>query len=469
MTANQLRTQLKEKLDAQAKLFEQYKAADGGYDLPPDAQKSVETIQGEVTDLDARIAVADANEAKAAEIAARQAKLSEPQRPAFLSGNGAPAQAKGETESRAEKFAQTGGFKGLGHFAHEVRKAGERPGIAASGALGEWRKGIVEDDAAYAALFGTTAKASGLNEFTDSEGGVLLPTQIAAGLWQRSLTDDFNMLSLPGITAIPVSGRDLKVMALNDKSRADGSRYGGVQGYWTAEAAEYTSSKPTFRDITLSLNKLTVLVYATDELLEDTSAAEMVINRAASGELRFKINDAMIRGSGVGMPLGFLNSPCKVTVTRGTSSHVTAVDLDAMYARRSKASGQGIVWLANQDVEPDLGNLAYTVSSASAVWAYMPGGTFGSETPKLKGKPCYYVEQCETLGTSGELIMLDPDAIAVAVKSTGIKGAVSMHLRFAYDETAFKFSMRMDARPYWETSLTRFKGANALSPIAVLS
>jgi hypothetical protein len=44
-----------------------------------------------------------------------------------------------------------------------------------------------------------------------------------------------------------------------------------------------------------------------------------------------------------------------------------------------------------------------------------------------------------------------------------------MHLRFDYDETVFKFTLRMDAQPLWDVPLTPFKGTNTQSPFVALS
>jgi HK97 family phage major capsid protein len=143
--------------------------------------------------------------------------------------------------------------------------------------------------------------------------------------------------------------------------------------------------------------------------------------------------------------------------------------VDDMWARRVRPSGAGYVWLGNQAIEGQLSQLNYAVANASATFAYTPGEAFnGQGLPRLKGKPIYYNEQCADLGTEGDLILLDPAQYAVAVKAGGIKGAVSMHVRFLYDESAFKWTIRVDGRSYWESSLTRFKGSNALSPIVTL-
>jgi HK97 family phage major capsid protein len=393
-----------------------------------------------------------------------------------------PAMATGGEPSEAEKWFQTGPFKSLAHFMYATKRAGGQPGTSDHGVIAEYRAGMERYDGAIKALAcrGVDTKAhgevkaiTGLGEFLDSEGGLLIPPQFAAGIWQRSVAQ---MRIAPLLEMIPVTGNSLTIRAYQDKSRADGSRYGGVTGYWTGEASQYTSSKPTFRTIESRLSKLTVLVYVTEELLDDTTAAESEINRVAGEEIAFKTDDALFRGTGVGMPLGVLNAPCKVTqaaVSGQGATTIIAKNIDAMWARRGSPQGSSYVWLANQDTETQLAQLNYTVAgtnSIAATWLYLPeGGITGAPTPKLKGRPVYFVEQAETLGTEGDLVLFDPTQYVAIVKSTGIQQAVSMHLRFDFGEVAYKFSYRMDARPRWEAPLTRFKGSNTLSPVLTLN
>jgi len=375
-------------------------------------------------------------------------------------------------EGEFDKFLKKGPFKSYGHLLHEVRAAGAQPANA-GGLIGQWRDGVLRSENAVKALFGPDVKASGLNEFSDAEGGLLIPLEFAQGIWERSMQQENLLQRIP---QIPVTGNSLRVRAYQDKSRADGSRYGGVAGYWTGEAQQYTSSKPTFRYIDLRLAKLTVLVYTTDEMLDDMPAMSSEIQRVASEEFTFKINDALIRGVGSGMPEGLLKAAAKVTVSAVSgqgASTIIGSNIDDMWARRAKPTGADYLWLANQDTERQLAQLNYTVSGTNSIiatWLYLPaGGITNSPTAMLKGRPVLFIEQAESLGTEGDLILFDPTQMACIVKNTGIQSAVSMHLRFDYGEQAFRFAFRMDARPYWETSLTRFKGSNALSPIITLN
>ena len=161
----------------------------------------------------------------------------------------------------------------------------------------------------------TTRAASGLNETTPSDGGFLVQQDFVTELLKR--TYETGILASK-VKKIPIStnANGLKINAIDEESRANGSRWGGVQTYWAGEADEITASKPKFRQMDLSLKKLTGLCYATDELLQDAAALEAVIRQAFAEEFGFKIDDAILSGSGTGEPLGILNGGALVTVAK---------------------------------------------------------------------------------------------------------------------------------------------------------
>src|SRR5207248_226353 len=97
----------------------------------------------------------------------------------------------------------------------------------------------------------------------------------------------------------------------DEQSRANGSRFGGVQAFWANEADTVTATKPKFRQMELVLNKLLAICYVTDELVQDATALEAVINDIFPQEFSFRMEDAIVNGVGNGQPLGILNSPAK--------------------------------------------------------------------------------------------------------------------------------------------------------------
>lgn len=258
---------------------------------------------------------------------------------------------------------------------------------------------------------------------------------------------------------------------------------GGIQTYWGKEAAAQTQSKVALQPLSLRLDKLTCLVPVTDELLEDAPAMATYVPSKAGQKLNFKVNDAIINGDGAGMPLGLVNAPCKVTVSKESSQAadtLVAQNILKMYARMPAANRSRAVWLLNQDVEPQLLNLNITFRDlvgsagiAAGAAAYLPpGGLSGSPYATLMGRPILPTEACGTIGDLGDIIFTDLGAYLTAIKSggngMGIKSDVSIHLWFDQGATAFRFTMRMAGRPWLSAPISRKSGSNTLSTVVVL-
>jgi HK97 family phage major capsid protein len=252
--------------------------------------------------------------------------------------------------------------------------------------------------------------------------------------------------------------------AVDESSRADGSRYGGVRGYWLAEGGTKTASAPTFRQMELKLKKVAALCYATDELLADATALESWLGRTVPEELRFQVESAFYRGNGVGKPLGIMNSPCLVSVTRIDANQVDQTDIANMWARR----WQGVddyVWLSNASVFPQLINL--TVGNFPFLLPMSAGGQ-GDPAFSLYGKPYIESEYTYALGTTGDIMLASLSQYQTITKG-GVQAASSIHVQFTTDETAFRFVYRTDGQPLWNSALTPYDAGSTLSPFVVLT
>ena len=311
----------------------------------------------------------------------------------------------------------------------------------------------------------TTRAASGLNESTPSDGGFLVQQDFVTELLKR--TYETGILASK-VKKIPIStnANGMKINAIDEDSRANGSRWGGVQTYWEGEADEITASKPKFKQMELSLKKLTGLCYATDELLQDAAALEAVIRQAFAEEFGFKIDDAILSGSGEGEPLGILNSGAIVTVAKEASQTdtITVENLIKMWNRLWSRSRANAVWYINQELEPYL----YTLKIGDKP-VYIPAGGL-SEKPcgTLFGRPVVPIEQCSAAGEVGDIILADIGQYLLIDKG-GIKSASSIHVRFLYDENVFRFIYRVDGKPIWTKPLTPYKGSATVSPFVTLA
>jgi HK97 family phage major capsid protein len=309
--------------------------------------------------------------------------------------------------------------------------------------------------------------ATGMDETIPSDGGFLVQTEYAADLLGRAYE---LAIIAPKCRKIPISGpaNSIKINAIAETSRVTGSRWGGIQAYWSAEAGTKTPSAPKFRQMELSLKKLVGLCYSTDELLADASALQSVITQAFSDEFAFMMDDAVINGTGVGQPLGIMKSNALVVVNRAGAGVIANTDIGNMWARQWVRGMTKSFWFCNQDVLPAFFAMSMTVGTGGMPVYLPPGGLSQTPYSTLMGRPLIPIEQCQTYGTKGDLILADFGEY-ILVDKGGMTSASSIHVRFVNDETAFRFVYRVDGQPAWNAVLTPYKGSNTVSPWVVLS
>lgn len=314
------------------------------------------------------------------------------------------------------------------------------------------------------------AAVSGASESIPSDGGYLVGTDMASEL----LASTHETGQLVGrVRHIPISANSngIKFNGVDETSRANGSRWGGVQVYWDGEGDLFTASRPKFRQIELSLHKMTGLFYATDELIQDSAALESIARQAFSEEFGFKLDDAILNGSGAGMPTGIIGHASTVSVAKEAGQAAATVvyqNIIKMWAAMYARGRQNAVWLVNPDVEPILMSMSLAVGTGGIpVW--MPaGGISGAPYSTLMGRPILPMEQCAALGTVGDICLVDPTQY-VMIDKGGIQTASSIHVRFVYDEMTFRWVLRTDGQPTWKSTLAPYKGSTTTGPFVTLA
>lgn len=339
-------------------------------------------------------------------------------------------------------------FKTLGDFAHCVFKA-------------------PFDGSAMGKLM-RQKSPTGLQTGDNADGGYLVPPEFSDKIWERIYSEES---LLPKTTIFPVKGNILNVRVNSETSRVNGSRWGGLRAYWMTEGAQHTSSMPNFDNIQLQLSKLGVFIYSTDELLADNAySLETYLYNLVPQEINFAINNAILNGDGDGEPTGIIaDTATVVQAAEGSQSATTLVwkNIVKMYSRMHGSCLKNAVWLINQDVLPQLhqiqddnGNALYVPNNG-----YMNHMEF-APAGLLYGRPVFLQESCATLGTKGDIVFADLSQYLVIKKD--VQAATSIHLRFDYDESVFRFVFRMDGKPGWTSALTPFKGTNTQSYAVVL-
>ena len=312
--------------------------------------------------------------------------------------------------------------------------------------------------------------ATGAGEDVASDGGFLVQTDFTSELL-RLVHETGKLAGLTDRKPISPNANGLKINAVDETSRVDGSRWGGVRAYWAAEAGSLTAVKPKYRQMELSLQKLTGLYYATDELIADTVALGAFIQDAFAEEFGFKIDDAIIRGSGAGQPLGILGHTGSLDVPKETGQSATTVvaeNIESMYARMWAPSVLRATWFINQDVWPQLFQLSHVIGTGGVPMFMLPGALVSAPFGQLMGRPVMPIEQCETLGTTGDIIFADLSQYLMIEKG-GIEAASSIHVQFLTDEMTFRFILRADGQPKRNAVLTPYKGTNTQSSFITLA
>jgi HK97 family phage major capsid protein len=349
------------------------------------------------------------------------------------------------------------GFDSFGHFLQVVKSCPA--------------KNVMSEQLAkaYNALPETVKKsATGMGELIGSEGGFLVPPGFSSEIFQR-VYDENGLLART--RKVPVSGNSMTFPRSAESSRADGSRWGGVRSYWVQEGSTITASQPSFGQFKLNLHKLATLVAVTSELKEDAPALDAYLNQVFASEIAFETGKALYRGNGSGRPLGVVNAPCAISVSKETGQAAATIlpqNIVKMWSRRFALGPTGqYVWMINQDCGPQLHLLNVPIGTGGQMVYLPPGGLSSAPYGSLMGAPVMETEFNSTLGTVGDLALVDWSQY-VTISKAGPKIDNSLHVYFTSDQEAVRSVWRIDGAPWQASAVTPYQGTNTQSPIVLL-
>lgn len=314
------------------------------------------------------------------------------------------------------------------------------------------------------------AKTAGHMEIgDDTQGGFLVPEIFLKDLYEIALE---GAVVRPRATILKMTTDSLKIPYINDTSHVT-SVYGGIIAYWTAEATLKTPTKPEFGQMELTPHKLAGMTYASNELLADSAIAlQPLIKRQFGSAWGYFEDDAFINGTGAGQPLGILQCGCLLNVFRHTANKVMLEDLAEMYQAMLTPSLGRAFWVINPEVLAELielgaGNAA-DASGKNLVWISKDGGANEPLPMKIFGRPVIVSEKMQGLGVQGDIGFFDFKYYLIGDRQP-ITIDASSHLRFDYDETAWRFVLRVAGQCWPAATLTTRHGGHSMSPFVVLN
>jgi HK97 family phage major capsid protein len=347
-------------------------------------------------------------------------------------------------DANASAFAKTEArHLALGHFAQAVRAA----------AYGQIDTRL-------------QAAATGAGTQSDSNLGFAVPMEVAPGI-EREMFSTGELLSRVDTRTISV-GNSIAYNLLDETSRADGSRGGGVLGYWVDEGTAPTASNTKLARMEMKLRKVGAFGVMTDEILSDAVALGGELESAFASELIFQTENKIYRGNGSSAPLGFLNAPCLISITKETgqaAATINVTNLKKMWARMPARSKSKAVWLYNTETLPTFWDMTEAIGTGGVLPRFVNYSADGSLT--IFGRPAIEVEYAEAVGTVGDIALADLSKYRLLRKG-GVEQASSMHVYFAQGEQAFRAFYRVDGQPTPRAAMTPFKGSATQSPFIVL-
>ncbi len=303
---------------------------------------------------------------------------------------------------------------------------------------------------------------AGAYEKSGEDGGFLVPEEMSSEILKK----------LGGDGSLMAKTKQITVSSNNLTLKVDETQpwNGGVQAYWTEEGGKFTESKPKFKQPAFRLHKLTALVLATDELLDDATALASLIQSSAPEAIMHQINKAILTGDGVGKPEGIINSPFTVTVAKESmqaADTINAKNVVKMYNRLFPFSRANAAWYVNPGCEDQL----RLMKDDNNNYIYLAPGSQLNQGPyaTLLGRPVIpLMGGIPALGDKGDIIFADLSYYHMILKAGGIKAATSIHMKFDTEETAFRFSFRVDGKiPFTSPVKTEF-GNYEMSAFSVL-
>lgn len=281
------------------------------------------------------------------------------------------------------------------------------------------------------------------NEGAGDQGGWAMPPDYAAGIVQVVM----GQASLLGRMRPLQSNSNIYQVPVDETTDWGTS---GVQPYKTAEGAATTVSNIALAQRVVTLYKASALVNVSEELSTDNPAAVTHITRAIAGRLNANVERWILRGSGVGEPLGILNAPALVSVGKDsaqTADTITRGNLAKCAGRLIPGTDANAFWVASPSAK--IGMLDVLLAANGNDGTNLQRG-FG---PTVLGYPIVTSMEAAAIGDAGDCTIVAPEGFLTLVKG-GIQSAATIYFYFDQGLTTLRAYLRLGQVPLLSAAVT---------------
>src|SRR5262249_2658820 len=173
---------------------------------------------------------------------------------------------------------------------------------------------------------------------------------------------------------------------------------------------------------------------------------------------------AFLRGNGVGKPLGILNWPGLITMTRSGGAALALADVAGLYGRLLPgATVESTIF----GVHPTVVVKLLTMTGGDNV-IFLGNDVTGRPRWQLLGHAVVVSEKLPSLGTSGDILLMDLQHYLIGDRQQ-IEVAYSEHAAFLTNQSIWRFVSRVPGQPWLRDKVTLADASSTLAPFVALS
>ena len=286
----------------------------------------------------------------------------------------------------------------------------------------------------------------------DAQGGFMVPPQLRQTIMRVQPQD---ALVRPRAEVIPAGSPPdaaISMPALDQSGANPKNMFGGVEFKWIGEGEEKPETDAKLKNITLTPHEIAGFVTLNDKLLRNWQSAGAFIEGLFRDAGAAVEDYSFQRGSGVGQPLGAINSGAMKFVNRAVANHVGYTDLVAMVSRFLMRGGQSPVWSMPQQSLADI----LTMTDPEGHYIWKPNAVDGF-AGTLLGYPVRWNNRAPALGTKGDVTLVDWSQYLIK-DGSGPFVATSEHVKFTSNQTVVKYFWNVDGAPWLTAPIVEENG-----------
>lgn len=298
------------------------------------------------------------------------------------------------------------------------------------------------------------------NTFTGTEGGYAVPEVTWAQIYDSGIEAS---ATLDMVTPFPMTSDTLGIPAW-DEDKTKGP-IGSIEGEWIGETGSGTRKTPLLRLLKYEAHKLALFIACSSEVLQDSEAFSQSLAPLMRNSLAFSLDAAVLTGNGIAKPLGVLNSPATIPVSRTTANTIVFGDITNMMGRLLPSSLNRAAWLCSPSTFGTLVGMVTAAGSGELVMSFQPGAS--DFTMQILGRPVRVTEKLPAIGSKGGLSLVDLSYYGLAMRETG-RFERTNAAQWTSDVIDFRLIIRADGRPLIAKPFVPAGGGSTLSPFVVL-